>query len=272
MPASCTACGHASTTVDPFYYIWDGQRFSLRRCDACTHQFVWPKVTPEQQAHIYRDAYFCAGGDWAVDHFGGRSYEDAEADLVAEAAGVLPWLTPHRGRLLDIGCAGGTFLAEARKAGFDVAGLEINEAMAKSARARYGLDVTCAPIECAEIEGLFDAVTLMDVLEHVPEPLEALRRIHGWLRPGGVLFIRGPLVTGLVARLKDAARRMVGPEKQLPGYPLDANMFNRRSIEACLRSAGFAPHRWWVTTGLAHVRARRQAPSGCTGRSPRPGP
>lgn len=258
MSVPCTACGHSITTRDPFFYRWEGGEHWIRRCSSCTHQFVDPPVTPAQQDRIYADHYFARDGDWAVDHFDGKSYQDAEAELVAEARDVLPWLEPYSGRLLDVGCAGGTFLAEAREAGFDVHGLEINAAMAESARERYDLAVTCSSIEAAGELGRFDVVTMMDVLEHVPAPLEALRKVHGWLRPGGVLFVRGPLVTGVVPRVKETVRRIIGREKQLPGYPLDANMFNRRSLTACMVAAGMTPVRWEQAPGFVQVVGRRE--------------
>ena len=255
--ANCTACESARTGPDPFYYAWKGRRFDLYRCSDCTHQFVFPHVTESDQAEIYSDAYFTADGDWACGTLQG-GYAEAEAQLVSESRAILAVLPEKSGRLLDIGCAGGTFLLEARATGFRVTGLELNRRQAAAARER-GLEVRNERIEDAPTQwGPFDIVTLLDCLEHVPAPLEALRKVARWLVPGGAVFIRGPLANGRLGRLKEAVRRITGPSKQLPGYPLDANAFNPRSLEALLLKAGFDKPIWATETeGFGQVWARR---------------
>jgi hypothetical protein len=64
------------------------------------------------------------------------------------------------------------------------------------------------------------------------------------MRPGATLLIRGPLANSRTGRVKEALRRIVRIPKKLPGYPLDANMFNKRSLTAALAQAGFGRPRW----------------------------
>ena len=253
----CTACGSERIGKDPFFYDWKGDRYWIHRCANCTHQFVHPQITPEQQAAMY-DAYFSASGDWVCGLFGGASYQDATEALVREASQILRLIPTRTGRLLDIGCAGGVFLSKARKAGFVVQGVELNPGQAESARSTYGLEVLNARIEDAPRElGPFDVVTLLDVLEHVPQPLAAIRRVSGWMDEGGYLLIRGPLSNSRLAHLKEAVRRIVAPVKRLPGYPLDANMFNRRSLTTMLAAAGFTTTNVWELDGFANLLAVR---------------
>jgi 2-polyprenyl-3-methyl-5-hydroxy-6-metoxy-1,4-benzoquinol methylase len=256
--APCTVCGSGRTSPDPFFYRWRGKRFDIRRCKACTHQFVWPEVTREEQAMIYSDAYFAEGGDWIQGPHRGTGYEDAESLLRREAGDVLSMLPDPPGRLLDIGCAGGAFLAEAQAKGFEVRGLEINPAMAAKARAR-GITVLNRRIEDAPLDRWprFDVVTLMDVLEHLPDPRGAMWKVAHWLKPGGTLLVRGPVNDSRTARAKESLRRIVGAEKQLPGYPLDANCFNRRSLTTLLVSAGLTVRSWDGDAGFANVIAER---------------
>jgi SAM-dependent methyltransferase len=255
--AHCTACESARTGPDPFYYAWKGRRFDVYRCFDCTHQFVFPQVTESDQAEIYSDAYFGASGDWSCGTLRG-GYAEAASQLVSESRAILAALPENSGRLLDIGCAGGTFLLEARAVGFTVTGLELNSAQAAAARNR-GLEVLNERIEDAPSRwGPFDIVTLLDCLEHVPAPLKALRKVAGWLVPGGAVFIRGPLANCRLGRLKEAVRRITGPTKRLPGYPLDANAFSPRSLEALLMKAGFDKAIWATETkGFGQVWARR---------------
>lgn len=258
--ARCTACGSPDTSRDPFYYEWRDRRFWIHRCDLCSHQFVFPSITAEEQADIYDDSYFERGGDWVAGVFD-ASYQDAEADLREEADEILGLLGEKSGRLLDVGCAGGVFLDVARSVGFEVQGLEINTTMAEYARERFGLDVVNSPIEnvpADQWQQAFDVCTMLDCLEHIPDPLDAVSKVGQWVRPGGKLLIRGPLSNSGLARAKEALRRLAGLNKQLPGYPLDANMFNMRSMEAMLSEAGFGDVRWWATKDFANLVATKR--------------
>jgi 2-polyprenyl-3-methyl-5-hydroxy-6-metoxy-1,4-benzoquinol methylase len=251
-PARCTVCDLEPATREPFFYVWLKRQFWIYRCPRCTHQFVYPSVTPEEQALIYGDRYFSGEGDWVCGVFP-ASYVQAEAQLREEAKHILDMLPVQTGRLLDIGCAGGVFLDEARTRGFEVVGIELNPQMAQHARRTYHVEVVNSRIE--EVphnvwDGAFDVITLLDCLEHLPQPLAAMRKVGVWLRPGGLLLIRGPLCNSPFARLKEALRRTLRVTKCLPGYPLDANMFNKRSLDALLRITGFELIEWIGETRL----------------------
>jgi ubiquinone/menaquinone biosynthesis C-methylase UbiE len=98
------------------------------------------------------------------------------------------------GRLLDIGCAVGDFLAFMRdKYLWQACGVEVSEHAANIARTHYGLDVFTGTLEEAEYaDNSFDAVTMWDVLEHLHDPSATLREIQRILKPGGVLVFRVP--------------------------------------------------------------------------------
>ena len=99
-------------------------------------------------------------------------------------------LRPARGRLLDAGCGAGDLLAELRADGWDVAGVEPAPQAAGLARRRHGLDVLNGRFEDAPLEdGSYDVVTLAGVLEHLHDPLGALRRARSLLRPRGLVAV-----------------------------------------------------------------------------------
>jgi len=221
---------------------------------------VHPSVTPDDQALIYSDQYFSQEGDWVCGIFQ-ASYTQAGPQLVEEAHEILDMLPFSSGKLLDIGCAGGVFLNEARSRGFDVTGIELNASMAAYARDTYHVEVLTSRIEdipSNQWSPAFDVVTLLDCLEHVPQPLAAMKKIPHWLRPGGVVFIRGPLSNSSLARIKEGLRRVLRARKRLPGYPLDANTFNKRSMEALLDLTGFDSLVWIrATPSFSNLLAKK---------------
>lgn len=96
-------------------------------------------------------------------------------------------------RLLDVGCANGFFLHEARRAGYHTMGIEPSAAMAAFAREDLGLDVRGGRVDEVDLgEAKFDVITMTDAFEYLPSPLRDLKRLGTHLAPGGVLFLKVP--------------------------------------------------------------------------------
>jgi 2-polyprenyl-3-methyl-5-hydroxy-6-metoxy-1,4-benzoquinol methylase len=105
------------------------------------------------------------------------------------------------GRLLEVGCASGYFLAMLRDLGWDVCGVEPNMCAAQRAR-DAGLDVRTGTLEQIAFPNCsFDVVIMMHVLEHVPDPLATLAEVMRILKPGGMLIVAVPNCASLSARL-----------------------------------------------------------------------
>ena len=98
------------------------------------------------------------------------------------------------GWLLDVGSAKGDFLRLARdELRWNVVGLDISEWAAERARSLHNLDVQVAAIaEAVFRRGEFDVIHGNHVLEHMPAPLDAVRKLREWLKPGGYLFLEVP--------------------------------------------------------------------------------
>ncbi len=143
----------------------------------------------------------------------------------------------NRGRLLDVGCAGGDFLCAAREAGFAVCGIELNPLSSEHARTQHRLPVVTRRLEeIADLtdlqdstsqRGLFSAIHLGDVIEHLPEPQLALSHLHRGLAANGVLSISTPDFARPVTRLLQ-----IKPEEHL-------SLFSRLSLTRLLRAGGF---------------------------------
>ncbi len=159
------------------------------------------------------------------------------------------------GELLDVGCATGAFLTSIQDFGaWRVWGIEPGLAAARVAR-RQGLQVMVARFEDVRLSpGTLDAITLWDVLEHLPDPVAALTRARLALRPTGLVFLNVPVLDSLDARL-------FGPYWCGLDLPRHLTLFDHRSLAACLGAAGLDPVSMGHPTGghYSFTQSLRQA-------------
>jgi SAM-dependent methyltransferase len=101
-------------------------------------------------------------------------------------------------RIAEIGCGTGGNLPALARLG-KVTGVEPDPVGAKWARDRTGLEVVCDSLpDCPSLpDGTFDGVGMFDVLEHIKDDREALRRVRSLLRPGGVALLSVPAFSWL---------------------------------------------------------------------------
>jgi SAM-dependent methyltransferase len=139
-----------------------------------------------------------------------------------------------QGRLLDIGCATGQFLAEMRRyPGWQVYGVEPGREAAQFAQHTLGLDVHEGELASAAYpDAYFDAVTMWDVLEHLHEPRDVLSEIARILKPDGVLALRTPSLGSWDARV-------FGPYWAGLDSPRHLAIFSRDTSVALLGYTGF---------------------------------
>ena len=157
------------------------------------------------------------------------------------------------GRILDVGCASGLFLSEAVRRGWEGTGVEPSEVLFTQAQERLAgrADLRCTILEQANLKGGFDALTLWDVLEHVPDPAGFLVECRNLLSPGGYLFLNVPDLGSLQARVLGSRWPLLLPEH--------LNYFTRGSLRLCGQRAGFTLARFGrrrVSFSLAYIAYR----------------
>jgi SAM-dependent methyltransferase len=187
---ACPSCAGPELSATAF----DERRILLGRCGECGLRWVLDPPTGDEFAALYTSGFYepaPARGGRLV----GRLHRLNNAIRIRELRGITP------GRLLDVGCGKGRFLAAARDAGWEVLGVEFAPASAEAARAAYGIEVAIGDFVELPLEGSFDAVTMWHVLEHLPDPFAAVARAAELLRPGGRLVVSVPNIESLQARL-----------------------------------------------------------------------
>lgn len=150
----------------------------------------------------------------------------------------------RQGRLLDVGCATGTFLAEMRRYGdWQVSGVEPNQWAARYAQERLGLDVFHGHLsEAGFPDGQFDVVTMWDVLEHLHDPRQALAEIFRILKPDGLLICSVPNLDSIDAKL--FGRFWIGLD-----VPRHLYVYSKHTLSAMLRAEGLQPQKFFCFYG-----------------------
>ncbi len=106
------------------------------------------------------------------------------------------------GRILDIGCATGFLLDEAKKQGWDPHGIELSAWAANIGRDKYNLDIFEGTLESAKFPfNYFDAIVMVDCIEHLPDPKKTLEEVRRILKPNGILCISTPDIESWLSRL-----------------------------------------------------------------------
>ena len=151
------------------------------------------------------------------------------------------------GRMLDLGCGDGIVLHLARQDGWQVHGVELFPEQVALVRDTLGLDVETSDIAGFRgAPGSWDVVILTHVLEHLADPVGALRKICELLAPGGIGVLEFPNIDALDARLGRALRRwQLHRHRYPPDYvPGHVQEFCRASFAFAARQAGLVLAHW----------------------------
>ncbi|TBR20499.1 methyltransferase domain-containing protein, partial [bacterium] len=157
-----------------------GENRDIVECRGCGHAFVSP-LKPQDYVSLQPSHHPLDTGEGSHERFAGMM------DRMAAAWGRAP------GRLLEVGCAMGGFLAVAKARGWSVLGVEPSVAVAAHAAKRHGFEVRPGDYLGVELpEAGFSAIAAIEVLEHLVDPAAALRKMRRELEPGGILYLTVP--------------------------------------------------------------------------------
>jgi len=201
--------------------------FQMVRCSSCQFVFLNPRPTSDSLFRFYQQ-YLPEEGSSI------ESWKKMMRPVFHRATHLLQQYR-REGRLLDVGTGFGFFLAEMKKRGWDVTGVEISQKAIDYAKDVLGLDIHPGPLEKAYFPNCyFDAVTGFYVIEHLPHPMDFLRECHRILKPGGLLLLRYPHTTPIKNLLQ-----FFGIKNRLYDLPAHLSDFSPRMIQRCLERVGF---------------------------------
>ncbi len=244
---ACLFCGSAA--LEPLYEgvrdrygVAEGTHRFLR-CRDCGSAILDPLPSPEYLASVYPSDYtfkleptrsalrrFLQTVEWRCFYAPGFLQRVA---LMRRLTGL------HSGLVLEIGCGSGLFLRYLREWGYAVEGVETSKAEVRYARERFGLTISEGALETLPLEpGHYDAVVMVNVLEHILDPAATVARIHSLLKPGGWVVLVLPMIDSGQARWLGARW---GAVTEAPRHVAIPSAAGARRL---LGTAGFEDVRW----------------------------
>lgn len=222
LQVSCNICGSSN---EKLITMQNGYR--IVRCRDCGFVYVNPRPDNETLKRLYLKYLPEKIEDPLL-------WDVYMKDVFKKAANILAKRFPKGGKLLDIGCGYGFFLEKMKAMGWEVYGMDVSET-AVNYTSSHGLNVSLGTLDNIRHEdNSFDVVTLFYVLEHLPDPLNALKEIRRILNPKGLLLLRVPHTTPIVRILS-----LFGIKNNLYDPPFHLNDFSPCSIKTILKKAGF---------------------------------
>jgi 2-polyprenyl-3-methyl-5-hydroxy-6-metoxy-1,4-benzoquinol methylase len=175
-------------------HLVTGEDFTIWQCEDTGIRVTWPWPGKEEMDRYYQSQEYISHSNTSKGLIN-RLYKTARVFTLRSKKSLIHKNTPGKGRLLDVGCGTGEFLYSMKKSGWEVTGIEPDEATRKSANREYGLEVHPVEDFFDFPDDHFDVITLWHVLEHVDDLQRYMEKLRGMLRPGGLLVIALPNYT-----------------------------------------------------------------------------
>jgi 2-polyprenyl-3-methyl-5-hydroxy-6-metoxy-1,4-benzoquinol methylase len=231
----CVICGNESTnhiaSGYDFEYATVNNEFNFVDCSKCGHWYLNPRPTSKDLDIIYPKNYY--------------AFSDNINPLVKKLRGVWEgkkvksyetFIGKGSKRILDVGCGEGRFLSILKEHGdkeWQLVGIDFEESAVKKCRDRGFEAVVSRVEEYREGYGDFDAVIMLQLIEHVDDPLVLAKRVFDLLKPGGVFIIETPNRGGL--DFKWFKKRWWGHFH----FPRHWHLFTTDSLHSMLKNAGY---------------------------------
>lgn len=219
--------GHGSADAATFACtnVHAGDHGPVYWCAACQLGFS-PPPDAEQVLSLYEDV---SDPTYLIE------LENRQRHAHAILRTIERWHPP--GRLLELGSQVGILLRAAEDRGWEATGIEPSKWAVAQGRELFKVNLIHGSAEAAEYApGSFDCIVMVDVLEHLVDPLAALQRCRPWLAPDGILVLSTVNMATLTARVLGT---------NWPGFmDMHLSYFTPTSLRQYLRRANFA----WIAS------------------------
>ncbi len=216
----------------------------VHRCAACAFEFIAPRPTPDETATFYDIGGYYTQGHDATPQVGppgvlsrARMHLAWRADRGEPMVNVISRRLPKGASVVDIGCGDGSQLVILSQRGYRMTGVERDaRSMSLQGHAVPVFEGSAEALPPQLARGGFDAVMFKQVLEHLVDPVAALRDAASLLKPGGAMFVEVPNNQCAIARQSGLAWEHMDAPRHL-------NFFDARTLQATAARAGLQVER-----------------------------
>ena len=210
-------------------------------CVECNIEYASPRLNDESLLELYE------GDDWRDEaYYDNWSFNEWQKNkgkdfyLVQENIRLVKKFLEPESSILDVGCDIGLTVKTLEKNNFYAEGIEISQVGSRIAKNITGINVHNTKLENFMPDKQFDGLLLLDVLEHLDNPIEVLENCYDVLKKKGYLFIHTPHHRGLGTRYKKFLHRK-GIKKDYKhfGFPAHLYAFDKKSLNQMLKYSGF---------------------------------
>lgn len=180
-----------------FTKLFTKNRWDIVRCDACDFVFVDPLPSESQIEEFYNKHSEPLEQRIAeyLKHYRSRARRNKRKIKLLEK------IQKQKGRILDIGCGLGLFVKSASEMDWEAYGVDIDKDMIEYGKRTFDAHLICAPLNKAGFpDEYFDAITMLNLLDHIREPLIFLKEVERILKPHGVIYLNVHDVEGWKAK------------------------------------------------------------------------
>jgi len=261
---ACALCGNK----DSAHFLSTKNNFNLVKCNGCGLVFMNPRPPKEEQIDYY-EGQDLSYVEEKKDIISQKSFKKINAWInnsilelfygyshLAKSSFMIKiikyiFITPFfirnvitgkdiysiafkgEGKMLDIGCGKGRNVPKYKNIGWKISGIEPSKAVAFKTSHDMGIEVICGDFETIDLsKKSFDAVLMIDVLEHLHNPLESLKKVSSLLKTNGVAIVRLPNIDSLEFRLLKNDWRFIDAPNHL-------YHFSPQTLKKLLKESGF---------------------------------
>ncbi len=230
----CNLCGGKARDFEKVYTIDSfSEPFDIYRCSRCGLMFRYPMPSEDEVKSFYSEEYYT--GKAEVSYIDERELgEKAKAVWKARLKKLSKMVeTDDRPiRFLDVGCSFGGFVETAQEFGFESYGVELSEYSSKYAVSK-GLNVFNGTlIQAGYRSDYFHIITMVELIEHLTDPMSYLKEAHRILKKGGVLLVQTANLDGIQAKFFGKDYHYF--------IPIHLHYFTSKTIKGILKKAGFS--------------------------------
>jgi 2-polyprenyl-3-methyl-5-hydroxy-6-metoxy-1,4-benzoquinol methylase len=166
--------------------------YNFKECRQCGLIYIDPQPDEETIKKLYPEKYFHSQHPQGYHDIIARKDDVINYRLKA-IMDLINNLSPNKGRLLEVGCALGYFLKLAQNTGWEAQGVELSPWAAQYAREKTNVKVLTGKLEDVNFQdAYFDAIVMIELIEHTQAPDVFLKEVYRILKPDGIILITTP--------------------------------------------------------------------------------